>query len=326
MNIGLYTGTIGVLLPRLLEYKLVKSEDRQKDISFLLDVVYEGFGNVNTLGFKNGITGIGWGLEWCAQHQLLRINSDDILADIDDLLYRDTVYGSFNEHSLFELVWRANYFYRRGISKNKHQNRYRHLCHRECLFLVLEDIERKRIMEGHGMFADDIEELRFLSLYFLLLSRVFMLKDQAIETAYYDMAQHIQEKLVLHLLEKQDSHEPTLLYALATLAEIFVIASRNTRHYYWACQGEEFSQALKDKIGLLDTDKHDRLSELIIKALHYINVQNEETKESLQEALAGIPYDSLSDTFYKGKGIVDTVRVIIRLPKYTTDIVDLLLL
>lgn len=326
MNIGLYTGTIGVLLPRLLEYKLVKSEDRQKDISFLLDVVYEGFGNVNTLGFKNGITGIGWGLEWCAQHQLLRINSDDILADIDDLLYRDTVYGSFNEHSLFELVWRANYFYRRGISKNKHQNRYRHLCHRECLFLVLEDIERKRIMEGHGMFADDIEELRFLSLYFLLLSRVFMLKDQAIETAYYDMAQHIQEKLVLHLLEKQDSHEPTLLYALATLAEIFVIASRNTRHYYWACQGEEFSQALKDKIGLLDTDKHDRLSELIIKALHYINVQNEETKESLQEALVGIPYDSLSDTFYKGKGIVDTVRVIIRLPKYTTDIVDLLLL
>lgn len=326
MDIGLYTGTIGVLLPRLLEYKLVKSEDKQKDISFLLSVVYEGFGNINTLGFKNGITGIGWGLEWCAQHQLLRINSDDILADIDDLLYRDTVYGSFNEHSLCELVWRANYFYRRGISKNKHQNRYRHLCHRECLFLVLEDIERKRIMEGHGMFADDIEELHFLSLYFLLLSRVFMLKDQAIETAYYDMAQHIQEKLVLHLLEKQDSHEPTLLYALATLAEIFVIASRNTRHYYWACQGEEFSQALKDKIGLLDTDKHDRLSELIIKALHYINVQNEETKESLQEALVGIPYDSLSDTFYKGKGIVDTVRVIIRLPKYTTDIVDLLLL
>lgn len=326
MNIGLYTGTIGVLLPRLLEYKLVKSEDRQKDISFLLDVVYEGFGNINTLGFKNGITGVGWGLEWCAQHQLLRINSDEVLADIDDLLYRNTVYGSFNEHSLFELVWRANYFYRRGISKNKHQNRYRHLCHRECLFLVLEDIEKKRVEDGHEMFTDDIEELRFLAQYFLLLSRVLMLRDQAIESAFYDIAQQIMDKLVLHLQKKNWQYEVPTLNAMIILAEVFVVGSRNSRHYYWAQQGEDLLHVLKDKVDKLEVDTHDTLSDLIQNALHYINTKDEQVREKLQNILGNIAYDAFPDTLYQGKGIIDIVRILTKAPQYTTDMIDLLLL
>lgn len=326
MNIGLYTGTMGMLLPRLLEYKLDERLEKLKEISLLSSIVYENFGNLNSLDFKYGITGIGWALEWCAQHQLLKINSDEILADIDDLLYRDTVYTSCNKGSLFELVWRANYFYQRGISKNKYQNRYRHLCHRECLFLVLEDLEEMRTRSDNVKQMDDAEELHFLALYFLLLSKVFMLKDQAIESAFYDITQQIMDKLVLHLQKKNWQYKVPTLYVMMTLAEVFVVGSRNSRHYYWAQQGEELLHALKDKVDKLEFDTHNTLSDLTLNALHYINTKDERVREKLQNILGNIAYDAFPDTLYQGKGMIDIVRVLAKAPQYTTDMIDLLLL
>jgi len=325
MNIGLYTGAMGILLTRLIESKMEIDKVKQQEITSLIRTVAKQLGVTNNLCFRDGITGIGWAIEWCAQHQLLEINSDKVLVDIDDLLYRSTVYASSNNLSLSELVGRANYFYRRGVSKNKHQNRYRHLCHRECLFLVLEDIEHVR-NSNDVKFANDVEEDYFLSSYFLLLSRILMLKDETIETIFYNVAEKITERLEQAIIISANRYDISHLYSMIVLAEVFIISSRYTRHCCWERKGKAFLNELYLKVGEIEEAKRDRLVELILCVLYYAYSQEDWVNVILQDFLSHIPYNELQNTFYRGKGMVDIINLIIKSPQHITDMEDLMLL
>lgn len=55
--------------------------------TFLADV-FEHYSAVDSIGFMTGFAGIGWGVEYLVQHRFMEADTDEILEDIDDALFR----------------------------------------------------------------------------------------------------------------------------------------------------------------------------------------------------------------------------------------------
>ncbi len=67
----------------------------------LLDKVFTNFSSAAPANFENGLAGIGWGIEYLVQHNFAEGNTDEILEEVDNKIFR-----ALNEenHSSFELA------------------------------------------------------------------------------------------------------------------------------------------------------------------------------------------------------------------------------
>lgn len=89
-DLGLYHGKMGVVL-----YFAHFARYSQKDIyndfaSKLLDEIYAEIHTDTPINFKNGLCGIGWGMEYLLQNGFLEGNSNEILHGIDEkIMERD---------------------------------------------------------------------------------------------------------------------------------------------------------------------------------------------------------------------------------------------
>ncbi|QWT84561.1 hypothetical protein KBP46_13705 [Chryseobacterium sp. PCH239] len=90
-------------------------------------------------GFEEGITGFGWLIAYLHYCHYITINSDEILEDVDDQVYKYTIYTISNQkediHTLLGLV---DYFTIRHLNKNPQEILYRKLIHYECINLIFD--------------------------------------------------------------------------------------------------------------------------------------------------------------------------------------------
>lgn len=331
-NIGLYTGSTGSLLITLLQNSY-RGTGGYEDPSLFLEHIWQNIQSENHLSFDCGIPGIGWALEWCNQNQLLDINSDEVLSDIDDFLYRKTVYGSIQQLPLMDLIGMSNYFYIRALSLNKGQSRYRHICHRECLLLVLEDIDAKYKIEiDKNKRLNRGEYFHFLSVYLLLLYRLLVLNIPSIKQ---DFSRVLCESIEVtsDFFNKKLTAEidKSLLYYTALLCEVLLIVSKKNKiiidgHNEKYQQVYSLDSIIKQKILPKITSKIDLT---VLLALYHIGTPDSQTYSDLQGLIKEIScnhsFDSLPDTFSGGKGILEVIRFWLYF-KQRKDITDFLLL
>lgn len=74
------------------------------------------------------------------------------------------------------------------------------------------------------------------------------------------------------------------------------------------------------------TDNCNALDELVLCALHYLHTANKPTLLLLYNLRKDISSMQLSNVLYRGKGIVEVVRILENKPKKNRDIEELLLL
>ena len=88
-NPGLLNGKMGVSLYFFHLAKETESQEHQEFAEQLIDEVYEEVGN-NQLppDFENGLAGIAWCIEHLVQHGFVEAETDQILRDVDDKIYR----------------------------------------------------------------------------------------------------------------------------------------------------------------------------------------------------------------------------------------------
>lgn len=87
-NIGLLNGKTGISI-FFYEYGRYTGNKVYTDYaSELIDEIYEEEIAVNTpMNFANGLTGIGWGIEYLVKHKFVDADTDEALADIDNAVY-----------------------------------------------------------------------------------------------------------------------------------------------------------------------------------------------------------------------------------------------
>lgn len=82
-NIGLYHGKMGLIL-FFVHYSHYVGNTLFEDFAYsLLDDIYNEIDSSLSFDFENGLSGIGWAIEYLLQNGFMNGDSDDILEDID---------------------------------------------------------------------------------------------------------------------------------------------------------------------------------------------------------------------------------------------------
>jgi hypothetical protein len=88
---GLFDGQMGIVIV-LSEYvRARKARPLKTAINFLLDQVLDNLSTEMPLYFANGLTGIGWGVEYLLQNKFQRGSGADICAAIDQKLMQQNI-------------------------------------------------------------------------------------------------------------------------------------------------------------------------------------------------------------------------------------------
>lgn len=97
-SLGLENGRCGLVL---LNFLLSEKDEKYKErafihLNYLLDHVYES----TSLSFNEGLMGIGWTLEFLTQNQYISNSCDNLLHEIDDIIYKWVNFHQLDSFSL----------------------------------------------------------------------------------------------------------------------------------------------------------------------------------------------------------------------------------
>ena len=86
-NPGLYSGKTGCLLFFAHYAKLYDDKVNDEIVSEIIDDIFSTVGKISELNIPDGVCGVGWGVEYILQNQLMEGDSDEILADLDKMIF-----------------------------------------------------------------------------------------------------------------------------------------------------------------------------------------------------------------------------------------------
>jgi hypothetical protein len=154
-NYGLHNGKTGLCIGYFLLAD--KAEDKTECLHkarTLLDEISDNISGVEALHFSDGLTGIGWGIEWLVQNSYVDANTDEILEDLDDELYKTVVFARSHGISLSNgALGKAMYFHKRLMAQNPDPDRCRILCIKECMVLLIDELNTGLFNDESGLLS-----------------------------------------------------------------------------------------------------------------------------------------------------------------------------
>lgn len=143
-NLGIYSGRAGLSLISFLLAKKLDSQEYRKIGVTHFEYVLKNIFDVENLSFSDGLVGVGWFIEWIAQNNFVDINSDDVLEDVDDVIYK---LATFHRNDSLDLNAGKTglflYLYQRLKAENPHKYPYRTLAMKECTLLLMNEIKMR---------------------------------------------------------------------------------------------------------------------------------------------------------------------------------------
>lgn len=85
-DIGLFDGKMGIILSLITYSRSNKLRCVEEMADFLMEQVLDSMTDISPLSFSNGITGIGWGIEYLIQNGYMPGCGTDICIEIDNKL------------------------------------------------------------------------------------------------------------------------------------------------------------------------------------------------------------------------------------------------
>ncbi|MET4082945.1 hypothetical protein ABIB40_002912 [Pedobacter sp. UYP30] len=159
-NYGLINGLMGETIFKFYLSRKNKDPELEKFAEQLLEQVAEQISFVDSFDYANGLAGIGFGIEWLSQNGYLDENTDELLEEIDNELYKSVVYAKNKVQDLFYgTLGKAHYFHKRLQAKNPNQNRYKRICLIECLILLSDELSEYLLEENTGLLLKKMKNM-----------------------------------------------------------------------------------------------------------------------------------------------------------------------
>ena len=83
-NPGLLNGKMGIAIFFYLYSRFTKNKIYEDYAGELVDEIYEEINTSTPVNFENGLTGIGWGIEYLIRNGFVQADSDEALSEIDN--------------------------------------------------------------------------------------------------------------------------------------------------------------------------------------------------------------------------------------------------
>lgn len=108
----------------------------------LIDEIYEEINTNTPVNFENGLTGIGWGIEYLVKNEFVKADTDEALAEIDNIVYRNSLYRPFLLETGNDLFGYGLYFIARLRERGNDDENLNTLFKKQHLIYLTDDCER----------------------------------------------------------------------------------------------------------------------------------------------------------------------------------------
>lgn len=116
-DIGLLNGKMGVAIFFFHYYRYYKKEEYEDIAISIISNIYEHLSADYSPNYREGIAGIGVGIDYLAHYGFITID-DDFWTDFDDIMYRAVINHSHEGYTLYDgLLGYARYWTMRGENR-----------------------------------------------------------------------------------------------------------------------------------------------------------------------------------------------------------------
>lgn len=137
LNLGLLNGKIGIAIFLFNYARYVDKKVYADYAGELIDEIYEEISTHMPIDFSNGLTGIGWGIEYLVQNGYLEADTNEILEDIDNTIYQkilsQPIYSELEGLLLYQLA---------RFKAKKNESREKELLKKHTLLCLLGECEK----------------------------------------------------------------------------------------------------------------------------------------------------------------------------------------
>jgi len=332
---GLYEGKMGIAISYLT---LAKGYDnkifKEKGNKILHDVI-ENISYTEDLSFKEGVLGVGWGLEWLKQSKILDINTDFVLEEVDDTIYKLVVFALDKGLSLQDgLLGKLAYYFKRLKGRSLSTHRYRYLCHQECIVILTDNLYELLYGEEGLLNIDETEILKQidqkdiveLTQVLLLISKFVNVNDPAIKKMFTKTM--LFADYYMNILIKKGGcyrdRNPSFSNTISFFALSFYTAAKESKDTFWEEKGIQHVNDIISQEKKLRHNNKELIESLKINTLlHYYFPENGYEKKAKND-IKRINVDMASNIFYNGIYSIYLCQMCLYRPEYNESCAELL--
>lgn len=143
-NIGLLHGKMGISICFYHLARQAKNRIYEDYAGELIDEIYEEITANTPVGFENGLAGIGWGIEYLVQNSFIEADTDEVLEEFDNRIFKELIYNTPHDIGLLNgLVGIGAYFLKRIKDKASNDEKIPTLTNKQALIHVIDELDRR---------------------------------------------------------------------------------------------------------------------------------------------------------------------------------------
>lgn len=172
LHLGLFNGKMGICIYFFHLARLQNNLEYRAFAEKLLQQIFASASNISVINFPVGLSGIGWGIHHLLEEGFVTGNFDDVLQDVDDLLFRTVHFEWLDDkkRNRLEFIWLLLYYVDRlRTMKNREEKR---LAQKTVIRILnhIEDFYSDVLWEQPVIFNLEMYDL---ALYLIVLSKLY---------------------------------------------------------------------------------------------------------------------------------------------------------
>jgi lantibiotic modifying enzyme len=145
-NIGLMHGKMGISIFFFQLARQTKNQIFEDYADELIDEIYEEITTNTPVDFENGLAGIGWGIEYLVQNKFIEADTDEVLEEFDNRIFKELIYNTPKEIGLLNgIVGIGAYFLKRIQNPSSNNEKITTLTNKQTLIHVIDELERQTL-------------------------------------------------------------------------------------------------------------------------------------------------------------------------------------
>ncbi len=212
-NPGLLNGKMGIAIFFYHYTRYTNNKIYEDYAGKLIDEIYEEINTSTPVNFENGLTGIGWGIEYLVKNKFVQADTDEALGDIDSAIYRHRINSPILINTGNDLFGYGFYHIARILGHEIDDNDLNTLIKKYHLIFLTDECERLLEQKSYSRF--NIESLTINSvnsfLWFLLEIQKLNIFPVKVERIFRSAPEYIEKEIQ----KSTDKAERTLLLRLA---------------------------------------------------------------------------------------------------------------
>lgn len=173
---GLLNGKLGITIFFYHYYRYTGNEIYNEFAGELIDQIYEEINTSIPVNFEDGLTGIGWGIEYLVKNRLVDADTDEALAEIDNTLYRRRLNSAILIDESNSIFGYGLYYLSRLTGHNIDNNDLNTLIKKYHLIFLIDECERILIQKSYEKFIAGTLGINCLNSFLAFLLEVHRLR------------------------------------------------------------------------------------------------------------------------------------------------------